>query len=159
MPLDPNKFGDSSLKGWWVMVKTSSVLAHTHAHTHAHAHTNAHAADNNTWRPKQASGKKYYVRSFSQVENLFLCVLLGQCDMKHGFKYFLPASNSNTTSITSCRQANFKHIIGANKKAWNNKHCQTFTIKGLVSNTRSSFDIPLPYTKITQYLCPIPRWH
>ena len=59
------KFGDPSLNGWWVIARTNSWLTdtrtHTHIHTHAHRHTHTHtyprAGNDNTRRPKLASGK------------------------------------------------------------------------------------------------------
>ena len=45
-----SKFGDSSLNGWWVIARTSWWLTDRHTHTHA--------GNDNTRRPKLASGKK-----------------------------------------------------------------------------------------------------
>ena len=45
-----SKFGDSSLNEWWVIVRTSPWLIHTHGHTDA--------GNDNTRKPKLASGKK-----------------------------------------------------------------------------------------------------
>ena len=50
-----SKFGDPSLNGWWVIVRTSLWLIHTHTHTHRPTD----AGDDNTRRPKLASGKNY----------------------------------------------------------------------------------------------------
>ena len=50
-----SKFGDSSLNGWWVIVRTSKWLIHTHRHMDRHTD----AGDDNTQRPKLASGKKH----------------------------------------------------------------------------------------------------
>ena len=47
-----SKFGDSSLNGWWVIARTSWWLTDRHTHTHTHA------GNDNTRRPKLASGKK-----------------------------------------------------------------------------------------------------
>ena len=49
-----SKFGDSSVNGWWVIVRTSKWLIHTHRHTDRHTD----AGDDNTRRPQLASGKK-----------------------------------------------------------------------------------------------------
>ena len=46
-----SKFGDSSLNGWWVTARTSWWLTDRHTHTHTHA------GNDNTRRPKLASGK------------------------------------------------------------------------------------------------------
>ena len=46
-----SKFGDSSLNGWWVIARTSWWLTDRHTHTHTHA------GNDNTRRPKLASGK------------------------------------------------------------------------------------------------------
>ena len=48
-----SKFGDSSLNGWWVTARTSWWLTDRHTHTHTHTH----AGNDNTRRPKLASGK------------------------------------------------------------------------------------------------------
>ena len=48
-----SKFGDSSLNGWWVIARTSWWLTDRHTHTHTHTH----AGNDNTRRPKLASGK------------------------------------------------------------------------------------------------------
>ena len=45
------KFGDPSWKGWWVIAWTSSWL------THGRTHRQTDAGNDNTWRPKLASGK------------------------------------------------------------------------------------------------------
>ena len=50
-----SKFGDSSLNGWWVIARTSWWLTDRHTHTHTHA------GNDNTRRPKLASGKKVAV--------------------------------------------------------------------------------------------------
>ena len=50
-----SKFGDSSLNGWWVIARTSSWLTDTQTHTHA--------GNDNTRRPKLASGKNYEFNS------------------------------------------------------------------------------------------------
>ena len=50
-----SKFGDPSLNGWWVIVRTNSWLMDTRTHTHIHTH----AGNDNTRRPKLASGKKH----------------------------------------------------------------------------------------------------
>ena len=50
-----SKFGDSSVNGWWVIVRTSKWLIHTQTHGHTGRHTDA--GDDNTRRPKLASGK------------------------------------------------------------------------------------------------------
>ena len=46
-----SKFGDPSLNGWWIIARTSSWLTDTQTHTHTHA------GNDNTRRPKLASGK------------------------------------------------------------------------------------------------------
>ena len=48
-----SKFGDPSLNGWWVIARTNSWLTDTQTHTHIHTH----AGNDNTRRPKLASGK------------------------------------------------------------------------------------------------------
>ena len=55
-----SKFGDSSVNGWWVIVRTSKWLIHTHTDTQTHGHTDRHtdAGDDNTRRPKLASGNE-----------------------------------------------------------------------------------------------------
>ena len=52
-----SKFGYPSLNERWVIVRTSSWLMHTHTHTDTDGHTPVDAADDNTRRPKLASGK------------------------------------------------------------------------------------------------------
>ena len=52
-----SKFGDSSLNGWWVIARTSWWLTDRHTHTHTHA------GNDNTRRPKLASGKNGYTCS------------------------------------------------------------------------------------------------
>ena len=47
-----SKFGDPSLKGWWVITRTSSWLNLSHTDTHTSA------GKDNTRRPKLTSGKK-----------------------------------------------------------------------------------------------------
>ena len=56
-----SKFGDSSLNGWWVTARTSWWLTDRHTHTHTHTH----AGNDNTRRPKLASGNY-----LSHVESL-----------------------------------------------------------------------------------------
>ena len=51
-----SKFGDPSLKGWWIIARTSSWLSETRTHTHIH--TYSHAGNDNTPRPKLAPGNK-----------------------------------------------------------------------------------------------------
>ena len=51
------KFGDSTLNGWWVIVRTSKWLIHTQTHTHTDRYTDR--GDENTRRPKLASGKNH----------------------------------------------------------------------------------------------------
>ena len=46
-----SKFGDPSWNGWWVIARTSSWL------THGRTHTQTDAGNDNTRRPKLASGK------------------------------------------------------------------------------------------------------
>ena len=46
-----SKFGDPSWHGWWVIARTSSRL------THGRTHTQTDAGNDNTRRPKLASGK------------------------------------------------------------------------------------------------------
>ena len=48
-----SKFCGSSLNGWWVTARTSWWLTDRHTHTHTHLH----AGNDNTRRPKLASGK------------------------------------------------------------------------------------------------------
>ena len=50
-----SKFGDSSLNGWWVIVQTDKWLIHIHTHGHNDRLTDA--GDDNTRRPKLASGE------------------------------------------------------------------------------------------------------
>ena len=50
-----SKFGAPSLNGWWVIVWTSSWLTHTQ--TDGRTHTQTDAGNDNTRRPKLASGK------------------------------------------------------------------------------------------------------
>ena len=50
-----SKFSDSSLSGWWVIARTSWWLTDRHTHTHA--------GNDNTRRPKLASGKNLIVAS------------------------------------------------------------------------------------------------
>ena len=50
-----SKFGDSSLNGWWVIVRTSKWLPHTW--TDGRTDTQTDAGNDNTRRPKLASGK------------------------------------------------------------------------------------------------------
>ena len=49
-----SKFSDSSLNSWWVIARTSWWLTDRHTHTHTHTH----AGNDNTRRPKLASGNK-----------------------------------------------------------------------------------------------------
>ena len=49
-----SKFGDPSLNGWWIIARTSSWLTDPQTHTHTHTH----AGNDNTRRPKLASGNK-----------------------------------------------------------------------------------------------------
>ena len=56
-----SRFGDPSLKEWWVMARTTSGVIHTHGHTH----TQTDAVNNNTWRPKLASGKNPLISCIS----------------------------------------------------------------------------------------------
>ena len=53
-----SKFGDSSLNGWWVIARTSWWLTDRHTHTHTHA------GNDNTRRPKLASGNNFYTSRF-----------------------------------------------------------------------------------------------
>ena len=48
------KIGDSSLNEWWVIVRTSPWLTHTHTDTRTYGHTDA--GNDNILRPKLASG-------------------------------------------------------------------------------------------------------
>ena len=50
-----SKFGDPSWNRWWVIVRTSSWLTHGRTHTHTDRFTDA--GNDNTRRPKLASGK------------------------------------------------------------------------------------------------------
>ena len=50
-----SKFGDPSLNGWWVIARTNSWLTDTHTH----------AGNDNTRRPKLASGKKDRINCYS----------------------------------------------------------------------------------------------
>ena len=61
-----SKFGDPSLKGWWVIAQTNSWITDTQTHIHTHA------GNDNTRRPKLASGKKY--------TTLFTTILNGSID-------------------------------------------------------------------------------
>ena len=54
-----SKFGDPSLNGWWIIARTSSWLTDTHTHTYTHT------GNDNTRRPKLASGKKKHQSSVS----------------------------------------------------------------------------------------------
>ena len=58
-----SKFGDPSLNGRWVIVQTSSWLIHTHTPTHRPTY----ASDDNTRRPKLASGNKMCIQLSSKV--------------------------------------------------------------------------------------------
>ena len=62
-----SKFGDPSLNGWWIIARTSSWLTDTQTHTHTHTHTRA--GNDNTRRPKLASGKKTTI--FKQIRVIF----------------------------------------------------------------------------------------
>ena len=55
------KFGGSSLKAWWFMARTSSGLTDTHTDRHTDRQTDA--GNDNTRRPKLASGKKVWRRT------------------------------------------------------------------------------------------------
>ena len=59
-----SKFGDPSLNGWWVIARTNSWLTDTQTH----------AGNDNTRRPKLASGNKNNIYSFH------LCMILGNRD-------------------------------------------------------------------------------
>ena len=50
-----SKFGDPSLNGWWVIARTSKCLPHTQTDGRTHRQTDA--GNDNTRRPKLASGK------------------------------------------------------------------------------------------------------
>ena len=50
-----SKFGDPSLNGWWVIAGTSKCLPHTQTDGQTHRQTDA--GNDNTRRPKLASGK------------------------------------------------------------------------------------------------------
>ena len=50
-----SKFGDSSVNGWWVIVSYRADKLVIDTHTHTNRHTDA--GDDNTRRPKLASGK------------------------------------------------------------------------------------------------------
>ena len=50
-----SKFGDPSLNGWWVIARTSKRLPHTW--TDGRTDTQTYAGNDNTRRPKLASGK------------------------------------------------------------------------------------------------------
>ena len=49
------KFGDPSFNGWWVIARTSTWLPHTQTDGRTHRQTDA--GNDNTRRPKLASGK------------------------------------------------------------------------------------------------------
>ena len=53
-----SKFGDPSLKCWWIIARTSSWLSDTYTHTHTHA------GNDNTRRLKLASGKNKNIIRF-----------------------------------------------------------------------------------------------
>ena len=53
-----SKIGDTSLNGSRVIARTSKWLTHRLTHTHTRTHTHTAAGDDNTRRPKLASGKK-----------------------------------------------------------------------------------------------------
>ena len=75
-----SKFGDSSLNGWWVIARTSWWLTDRHTHTHA--------GNDNTRRPKLASGNKAI---------LWRCIFLG-------IQFYLPffTNFSMTISVPVC---------------------------------------------------------
>ena len=61
-----SKFGDPSMNGRWVIVRTSSWLLHTHTRTHRPTD----AGDDNTRRPKLASGKKWKPTTMHPIPTL-----------------------------------------------------------------------------------------
>ena len=69
-----SKFGDSSLNGWWVTARTSWWLTDRHTHTHTHTH----AGNDNTRRPKLASGKN--------VHNIYLAPEQPHRDLSHSHR-------------------------------------------------------------------------
>ena len=68
-----SKFGDPSLNRWWVIARTNSWLTHIQTDTHTHTHTDA--GNDNTRRPKLASGKN---ASDHCCDQFFLRVLITQ---------------------------------------------------------------------------------
>ena len=70
-----SKFGDSSLNGWWVTARTSWWLTDRHTHTHTHTH----AGNDNTRRPKLASGKNddIFISVYGVVCVLLLTITVG----------------------------------------------------------------------------------
>ena len=66
-----SKFGDSSSNEWWVIVRTSPWLTHTHGHTDTRTHRHTDAANDNTRRPKLASGND----AFSSSKCIWKCPL------------------------------------------------------------------------------------
>ena len=51
-----SKFGDPNLNRWWVIMQISLWLTHTYTDTHM----DTHAGNDNTQRPKLASGKNQF---------------------------------------------------------------------------------------------------
>ena len=65
-----SKFGDPSLNGSQVIARTSKWL--THRQTDRHTHTHTDAGNDNTGRPKLASGKNPYIWSISLLHVAYL---------------------------------------------------------------------------------------
>ena len=63
-----SKFGDTSLNGSYVIARTSQWLADTRTHRQTYAHT--HAGNDNTRRPKLASGKNQYPAASQLLHHL-----------------------------------------------------------------------------------------
>ena len=87
-----SKFSDSSVNGWWVIVRTSKWLIHTHRHTDKHTD----AGDYNTRRPKLASGKKLNICSWWSGDTGRLCSDRSIFTMLHR------ANNTESFSLLWC---------------------------------------------------------
>ena len=69
-----SKFGDPSLNGWRIITRTNSWLTDTQTHIHA--------GNDNTRRPKLASGKNPKKQVVNCFQFSYLCLLIYQCAVK-----------------------------------------------------------------------------
>ena len=124
-----SKFGAPSLNGWWVIARTNTWLPHMQTDGRTHRQTDA--GNDNTRRPKLASGEKLYDLYFKYYFDIdSIEATLCQTDTTADIKRYRWTSHDKIISKIQCR----KYIWHINLLQFGYRHSYVMSIRQPMSN-------------------------